>query len=78
MNVELPETLAIIESIVYKSKGFAIEGQETSSRPFYYQPPPILPVSISALIWLSLSLQQLTKSPVFSSNITFKAVCGSK
>ncbi len=24
MNVELPETLAIIESIVYKSNGFAI------------------------------------------------------
>jgi transposase len=25
MNVEPPETLVIIESIVYKSKGFAIE-----------------------------------------------------
>jgi hypothetical protein len=24
MNVELPETLVIIESVVYKSKGFAI------------------------------------------------------
>ena len=26
MNVEPPETLAIIESIVYKSNGFAISG----------------------------------------------------
>ena len=28
MNVELPETLVIIESIVYKSNGFAIINQE--------------------------------------------------
>jgi hypothetical protein len=26
MNVEPPETLVIIESIVYKSNGFAIDG----------------------------------------------------
>jgi hypothetical protein len=28
MNVELPETLVILESVVYKSNGFAIEGKE--------------------------------------------------
>jgi hypothetical protein len=36
MNVEPPETLVIIESIVYKSNGFAIAKIEDTAVPFPY------------------------------------------
>jgi len=39
MNVELPETLVIIESVVYKSNGFAIDAfwlAHDAKTPFVY------------------------------------------
>jgi len=41
MNVELPETLVIIESVVYKSNGFAIDNCKAGKKdPSNYRSTP--------------------------------------